>query len=90
MENNMEQKDVSYLAFESSQARMERINKRLWIVIIILIIGLVGSNAWWVHYENQFEDTVTVTQDVQTKDSPAYVNGTGEMTVNGESEANNN
>lgn len=86
MENNMEQKDVSYLAFESSQARMERINKRLWIVIIILIVGLVGSNAWWIHYESQFQDVVTVTQDTPNGNN-SYVGRDGSI-VNGTTDNN--
>lgn len=59
MENNM-----SYLEFESSQARMERVNKRLWILCIMLIVSLLGTNGAWIYYENQFEDVV-VTQEAQ-------------------------
>ena len=57
---------ISYLAFESSQARMERLNKRLWIVILVLIIALVGTNAGWIYYENSFEDVV-VKQEVEAQ-----------------------
>ena len=86
----MEDQRQSYLEFESSQARMERINRRMWILCIILIAALFGSNGAWLYYESQFMDTVTVSQEVESNDSPAYVNGTGSMTVNGESKANNN
>ena len=37
--------------------------KRLWILIVILVALLFGSNAAWIWYESQFE-TVVVTQDV--------------------------
>ena len=57
---------ISYLAFESSQARMERLNKRLWIVILVLIIALVGTNAGWIYYENSFEDVV-IKQEVEAQ-----------------------
>ena len=57
---------ISYLAFESSQARMERLNKRLWIVILVLIIELVGTNAGWIYYENSFEDVV-IKQEVEAQ-----------------------
>ena len=60
----MEMQNVTYLAFESSQARLERINTKLWVVIIILVVALIGSNAGWIYYENQFEDVVTNTQTV--------------------------
>ena len=45
-------------------AMAERIIKRLWILIIVLVVLLFGSNAAWIVYESQFE-TVTITQDVE-------------------------
>ena len=44
-------------------ALAERTIKRLWIVIILLVVLLVGTNAMWVHYENQYVDEV-ITQEV--------------------------
>ena len=60
----MEEKNVSYLEFESSQARMERTNRRMWILCIILIASLIGTNAGWLYYESRYEDVV-VTQEAQ-------------------------
>lgn len=62
----MDEKFVSYLAFESATSRQERTIKRLWILIIILIVSLLGTNAGWIYYESQFE-AVVVTQDVQAE-----------------------
>ena len=45
-------------------ASMERTIKRLWILAILLVVLLVGSNIAWIMYESQFED-VTVTQEVE-------------------------
>ena len=45
-------------------ALAERTIKRLWVLIILLIILLFGTNAAWVYYESQFE-TVSVTQEVE-------------------------
>ena len=45
-------------------ALTERIIKRLWILIIVLVVLLFGSNAAWIVYESQFE-TVTITQGVE-------------------------
>ena len=58
-----------YMAFESSQARMERVNFKLWIVVLVLIVALIGTNAGWIWYENQWKyvDTTTVTQDVEAQ-----------------------
>ena len=73
MENN-EVNAIPYIAFESSQARLERVNKRLWIALLVLIVALVGTNAGWIIYENQFEDVV-VTQEVEaTSDGDSDLN----------------
>lgn len=76
---------------EMYSAILERTIKRLWILAIILIIALVGSNIAWVRYENSFADVVTTTQDVTQE-----TDGGGDNTFIGgdygktESENNNN
>ena len=55
---------MPYVAFESAMARSERHNKRLWIVILVLIGALIVTNLAWVIYENSFEDYV-ITQEVE-------------------------
>ena len=35
---------VPYIAYESAIARLERINKRIWTIDIILCLALVFSN----------------------------------------------
>ena len=82
----MEDKNtISHLLFESITTRFERTIERLWILCIILIVLLVGSNCAWLYYENQFED-VMVTQQVDTGEGDATVMGVGDMNY-GESEA---
>ena len=83
MENNM-----SYLEFESSQARMERVNKRLWILCIILIVSLIGTNGGWLWYESQFTDT-EVSQEIDTGDGDATVIGVGDYYGEGETDSQN-
>ena len=51
---------------ESALAKLEKANVRLWIVIIILIVALLGTNAGWIWYESQYEDVV-VTQEVDAE-----------------------
>jgi len=46
----------------------DRKHKRLWVVILVLIVALLGTNAGWIYYENSFEDVVTTTQEI-TQDS---------------------
>lgn len=38
--------------------------KKLWVIIILLIVLLCGTNAAWIIYESQFE-TVDITQEVE-------------------------
>lgn len=49
-------------------AVFERTITRLWVLCIILIVLLFGSNCAWIYYESQFEDVVT-TEKVETNTS---------------------
>ena len=59
-----ENQNIPYIAHEADMARMERIIKRLWILLIISLVALVGTNAAWVVYEAQFQ-AVEVSQEVE-------------------------
>ena len=81
--------DVPYIVHEGDMARLERIIKRLWILCIIMFIALVGTNAYWIWFESQFEEVVTtqeVTQDVDTGNGDATVTGIGDIYGTGETE----
>ena len=60
---------VSFIAFESVTARLERTIKRLWITILILILAFLANNLGWIYYESTFEvvETTQVVQDVQAE-----------------------
>lgn len=58
-------REIPYVIVESMLTRLERTLTKLWIVILILIVLLVGSNIAWLYYESQFE-TTEITQDVDT------------------------
>lgn len=63
MENN-KQTNIPYIAYEAAMSRFDRLNRRLWIAVILLIVLLVGSNIVWIVYENSFEDyTISAEQD---------------------------
>lgn len=57
------EKTIPYYAHEGIVARMERSNRRLWILCIVLIVLLAVTNGAWIWYESQFVDEITVTQD---------------------------
>lgn len=86
----MEQQNIPYFCHEAIMARMERTIRRLWILCIILIVLLAGSNAAWIWYENQFVDEVTtVTQDVDSSDGGNATINDG-VHINGESKTDSN
>jgi len=71
-------KDVSYIVFESTLARFDRVIKRLWIIILILVFLLVGTNVAWIYYESQLdivEETQMVDQDTADGGSNSFVGG---------------
>lgn len=87
-ENNL---SVPYIVHEGDMTRLERTNRRLWILSIMLVFLLVGTNAGWIWFENQFEDVETVTtqevdQDVDTGEGAATVIGIGSIYGEGETE----
>ena len=54
---------IPYIVHEGAMSRMERVNKRLIAIIVLLIVLLVSSNIAWMVYGSQFE-MCNVEQDV--------------------------
>ncbi len=75
MENNTDLLMIPYVVLEANRASSDKEKKQLWIVIILLIIMLVGTNGAWLWYESQFE-TVTTTEITQ-ENSDGYNNYIG-------------
>ena len=77
----MEEQTISRAVHDADMARMERANKRLWIVVLVLIILLTATNAAWLWYESQWED-VTITSEAYTDGGgTAVANGEGDVTI---------
>lgn len=57
-------KEVSYIVFETEMARLERIIKRQFVLIIIALVLLIGTNACWMWYESQLEEVTTTTKEI--------------------------
>lgn len=79
---------IPYIAFESTTSQMERTIKRLWVIILVLIFLLVGSNIAWLIYESQYEYyTTSVTQE-NADGYNNYIGNDGDIN-NGKADGNN-
>ena len=66
---NLSDKGMARWLFEGAMARLERSNKRLFILTVILTLLLFATNFGWIVYESQFAVTEsTVIQAEQDAD----------------------
>lgn len=78
---------IPYIAYESSMSRMERTNKRLWIMCLILIVALLGTNIGWLLYERQWEYYETeITQEVEQDGSGVNIISGGDTSYGADGE----
>lgn len=77
---------VPYIVHESAMARMERTIRRLWILLILLVVLLVGSNALWIVYESQFEEITTSVEMDNENGYNSYIGNDGDI-YNGTNES---
>ena len=75
-------KDVPYIVHEVAVARLERVIKRMWVLVLSLIILLFVSNAAWILYESQFEDVETTITQENEDGYNNYIGNDGDI-VNG-------
>lgn len=83
----MEHKDVPYIVHEGIMTRLERTIERLWILAIILIILLFGSNAGWIWYESQYVDNETIIEAEQDGEGINVIGG-GDVNYGAEGQDN--
>lgn len=75
---------IPFIAHESAMARMERTIKRLWILLMILVVLLVGSNVAWIIYESQFVEEEWSYEATTDEGGTAIANGSGEVNYYGD------
>lgn len=76
---------IPYFVHEAEMDRLERLNKRWFIIALIIFLAFIGTNAGWIWYESQFEDQVVTESYTSTADgnSTAVANGDGSVTIYG-------
>ena len=84
---------IPFVVHEADMTRLERTNRRVWILCIILAAMLFGTNAGWLYYESQFEIMNSTTEITQENESGFnnYIGNDGDI-HNGEADnqGNNN
>lgn len=75
----MEPKDVPYIVHEGAMVRLERANRRLWILCLVMFLALVISNAGWIWYENQFIDEVVTVEQENDIGHNNYIGNDGDI-----------
>lgn len=71
---------VPYIVHESAMARQERTIKRLWILIIILVLVIAGLLGYIIWEKEMYDVTVTETYTSESDDGGvAIVNRDGEV-----------
>lgn len=80
---------IPYIVHESEVSRLERINKRLFILVVVLAVMLFVSNGIWIWYESQFQDETITVESSTDSGGTAIANATGEVYYNGDGESYN-
>ena len=74
-----EEKTVNIATVEGIIDRLDRINRRLIGIIILLIVLLVASNVVWIVYESQFQEVSTETDIDAWQDGDTNLVSGGDM-----------
>ena len=75
-------KDVPYIVRDGAVARLERVIKRLWVLVLALIILLCASNAAWIWWESQYQTIETTITQENADGYNNYIGNDGDI-VNG-------
>ena len=77
---------IPYFVHQDDFNRLDQSHKRIekWILgfAIALFIALIGTNAYWIYYENQFQDVI-VTENTQDGTGTNIMSG-GDVTYGAE------
>lgn len=91
-------RDISVYTFQCEMTRMERTNHRMFIMLILMLFALLGTNAGWLYYESLWEPytettTQSVTQSAESESGNAvnrFVGGDSYGEIDADSNYDNN
>ena len=84
--DRIDERTIPSVDHQYDMARLERIIKRLWITIIILLILFAGTNALWIYEWNQYEYQGVIVDSEDTGNAN-YIGASGVIN-NGEGYSN--
>ena len=62
--DKIDERTISSIDHQYDMARLERVIRRLWITMLILLILFAGTNALWIYEWNQYDySEITVDSD---------------------------
>lgn len=70
--------NVPFVVYQATAARQERQIRRMWIVVLVLIVALIASNLAWIVYESSFEETITTEEIIIDADNNGNANYIGQ------------
>lgn len=71
---------VPYIVHEAAMERNDRVFRRMWACIILLIVLLVGSNAGWLIYESQFiEESIVEVEQTNDTGNNSFIGNDGDI-----------
>ena len=70
----MEEKQISFAAFEAMVATNERHIKRLLFALLLAVILLFASNIAWLHFFGQFDFSGDYAEDIYTQEGEGRFN----------------
>lgn len=84
MDEKKTKPEIERYSLDIISAMSERVIKRLWVLIIVLILMLAGTNLAWLWYINQY-DFVSYEVSSDGGGNANYIGNDGEIYNNGES-----
>ena len=83
--DKIDERTISSVDHQYDMARLERVIRRLWLIILILLILFAGTNALWIYEWNQY-DYSEITVDSNDGGNANYLQaGSNGVINNGES-----